>query len=133
MSTVTLRDGTVIPEGMVIAFTALEHHLHSQPVAPCSDPTAFDPMRSYRMRQRPGETQLHRAGMTSTSNLAFGYGNQACPGRHFAVAEIKMIVVRLLKEFEFDFLPGQTRPKTFHVNEFAATNPFAKLLIRQRE
>lgn len=132
MSAVTLRDGTVIPEGTVIAFPSLEHHLDNKPVTPCTDSTTFDPMRSYRMRQVPGEDRLHRAGMTSSSNLSFGYGNQACPGRHFAVAEIKMIVVRLLKEFEFKFLPGQTRPKVFHVDEFSATNPFAKLLTKQR-
>jgi cytochrome P450 len=132
MSAITLSDGTVIPEGAVIAFPILEHQLDGKPGTPCTDPTTFDPMRSYRMRQAPGESQLHRAGMTSPSNLSFGYGNQACPGRHFAVAEIKMIVVRLLREFDFRFLPGQTRPRVFHVDEFAATNPFAKLLIRNR-
>ncbi|RAH55104.1 cytochrome P450 [Aspergillus piperis CBS 112811] len=130
---ITLRDGTLIPKGSRLAFANYEH---SMDPAVYSDPQAFDPMRSYRKRMaHPDQRDRHKAGMTHPDNLAFGYGNQACAGRQFAVAEIKLIMARLLYDFEFDFSADQRargRPQTLHVNENCFTDQGAKLLMRKR-
>ncbi|PWY74047.1 cytochrome P450 [Aspergillus eucalypticola CBS 122712] len=130
---IALRDGTLIPKGSRLAFANYEH---SMDPAVYSDPQAFDPMRSYRKRMaHPDQRDRHKAGMTHPDNLAFGYGNQACAGRQFAVAEIKLIMARLLYDFEFDFSADQRargRPQTLHVNENCFTDQGAKLLMRKR-
>ena len=73
------------------------------------------------------------AGQTHPNVLGFGYGNQACPGRQFAVAEIKLIMARMLYEFEFKFADEKKgRPKTGYINEMAMTDWGARLLVRKR-
>lgn len=97
------------------------------------NPRAFDPMRCYRLRfSDPSQRDLHRVGMTHPNNLAFGYGNQACPGRFFAVAEIKLIMARLLYEFEFKFPEGKSRPKSQYVNENVFTDQTARIMMRKK-
>jgi cytochrome P450 len=89
-------------------------------------------MRSYRKRYETGEVNKHLAGMPEKDYLHFGYGRQACPGRHFAIGEVKMMMIRLLDEFEFKFPEGKGRPKIFHADEFAFLNPMSKLMMRRR-
>ncbi|KAL5332550.1 cytochrome P450 [Aspergillus crustosus] len=132
---ITLKDGTFIPKNYRLAFAAYEH---SMDPAIHPNPTAFDPLRSYRKRQAAADQRdKHKAGLTSPENLAFGYGNQACAGRQFAVAEIKLIMARLLYEFEFSFPPGQKgrgdgRPKLLNLNEMCFSEMGVRLLMRKR-
>ncbi|RDA89073.1 hypothetical protein CP532_2254 [Ophiocordyceps camponoti-leonardi (nom. inval.)] len=127
---VNLRDGLRLRSGTIIAFPSCEYQFNPDKYR---DSTSFDPMRSYRLRRSsPDQRNNHRAGMTHPTNLTFGYGNQACTGRHFAVAEVKLIVARLLHEYDIEFVPGQSRPRTFHINEISFTNPYAKLMMRRR-
>ena len=128
---IRLKDGTIIPKGSRLTFPMLEHHMDP---SVHEDPTVFDPMRSWKKRQSSIEQRdQHRAGMTHPDHLAFGYGNQACAGRQFAVAEIKLIMARLLYEFEFKFPKGQSRPAAQYINENAFTDQSARLLMRKRK
>lgn len=74
------------------------------------DPHTFDALRFYKLRQSKGKessgakvaevvasSQFVGVGATS---LTFGYGRHACPGRFFAVNEIKMIMAVALLEYE---------------------------------
>ncbi|KXX73114.1 Ent-kaurene oxidase [Madurella mycetomatis] len=129
---ITLKDGTHIPAGTRLAFAAKDYQMDP---AVYPDPFVFDPMRNYRKREkssRPGERELLRAGVTNPENLAFGYGNQACAGRHFAVAEIKLVMARLLYEFEFKFPDGKGRPKNMYINENIFTDQDATIMMRKR-
>ncbi|KJZ71236.1 hypothetical protein HIM_09379 [Hirsutella minnesotensis 3608] len=127
---VTLKDGTRIPTGTRLAFANYEHSMDPDV---SERPSEFDPMRSYRQRMSsPDQYNHHRAGMTNPNSLAFGYGNQACAGRQFAVAEIKLLMARLLYEFEFKFPEGKTRPLTQHVNENCFTDQSMTLLMKKR-
>lgn len=124
---ITLKDGTHIPAGTRIA-CAKADVVYNNP----AEFRIFDPMRSYRKRYETGELNKHLAGMLEKEYQHFGYGRQACPGRFFAIGEVKMMMVKLLDEFEFKFPPGKGRPNIFHADEFAFLNPFAKLMIRKR-
>ncbi|KAK3486252.1 cytochrome P450 [Neurospora crassa] len=128
---VTLKDGTFIPRGTRVAFPMLEHQMDPQTY---ENPNEYDPMRFYRKRhESPDQMHLHMAGQTHPNVLGFGYGNQACPGRQFAVAEIKLIMARMLYEFEFKFADEKKgRPKTGYINEMAMTDWNARLLMRKR-
>ena len=124
---ITLKDGTHIPAGARIGFPN-ENILNE--VTP--DASSFDPMRSYRKRYETGELHKHKAGQPSKENMHFGYGKLACPGRQFALGEIKMLMVKMLSEFEFKFPDGKGRPGNFYADENICPDPRAKVLMRKR-
>ncbi|KAI0143727.1 cytochrome P450 [Xylariaceae sp. FL1272] len=125
-----LRDVTNIPAGTRVAWAG-HHNAIDSNVVP--EPNLFDPMRSYRKRRANGGKDGHRlmAGQSDPDNMSFGYGGQVCPGRYFAVCEIKSILMRLLREFEFNAVPGKGTPKFFHVDENIVIDPSAKLMMRK--
>ncbi|KAK8103052.1 cytochrome P450 monooxygenase [Apiospora sp. TS-2023a] len=127
----TLKDGTQIPQGARIAWAG--HELANDP-AVVADPARFDPLRSYRKRHTDYAKNKNKftAGQTNADSLSFGYGGQACPGRYFAVAEIKLVLMRLLLEFDFRLPPGKERPATRYADENVFMDPHAKLLMRTR-
>lgn len=121
-----------MPAGAKIGFPSFEHQHDPAVVTP--DPALFDPMRSYRKRHAaPEERNKHLAGQPHPDNLVFGYGTQACPGRHFAVAETKLILVRLLSEYDVRHVEGKSRPRTFYAGDNAFLSPGATLMMRKRK
>ncbi|KAF2728639.1 cytochrome P450 monooxygenase [Polyplosphaeria fusca] len=127
--TINLQDGTRIPSGTRIAFPSAAI-LNDSSVTP--DPSVFDAFRSYRKRQVPGEKFNHVRVQTGKENLAFGHGKQACPGRHFAVAEIKVVLCRIIGEYDVKYWAGQVRPRTYYLDENVFPDPWAKLHFRHR-
>lgn len=132
---ITLKDGTYIPAGTRVAWAAPQHSLQPS-ITP--DPTKFDPLRNYRKRHAgTGGENLHRfmAGQTDPDKMYFGYGNQICPGRYFAVFEIKMMLMRLLQAFDIAAPPGKGRdwPRTIYVDENVILDPYAKVMMRKRQ
>ncbi|KAI9900922.1 hypothetical protein N3K66_005184 [Trichothecium roseum] len=127
---IVLKDGLRIPAGTRFTFASSEHHLDPNIF---DSPERFDPLRSYNRRlSAPDRRDQHRAGMTGADNLAFGHGLQACPGRRFAVAQVKMLIARLLYDFEFKLEEGQVRSKIAYSNETAYSNEQQTILIRKR-
>ncbi|KAI0008538.1 cytochrome P450 [Xylariaceae sp. FL0662B] len=125
----TLKDGTHIPAGTRIAWAG-HHHANDPNVT--LDPKTFDPLRNYRKRHSsPESLSKYTAGQTDLNSLSFGYGNQACPGRYFAVAEIKMIMSRLLCEFDLEYPEEQSQPRTMYADENIFTDPDAKLMMKK--
>ena len=92
-------------------------------------------MRNYHNRYANNGANLNKfvAGQTDISSLAFGYGGQACPGRYFADGEIKLLLSRLLVEFDFAFPEGKSRPKHMYADENVFMDPDAKLMMRKRK
>nr|UOW59931.1 SonI [Paraconiothyrium archidendri] len=131
LTNVTLKDGTKIPQGARIAWAG--HH-HANDPNTVDDPDSFDPMRNYRKRYAGnGENKLKfTAGQSDPSSLAFGYGGQACPGRYFAVHEIKMLIARLLSEYDFKYPEGKSRPATAFADENVFIDTDAKLMMKVR-
>lgn len=130
MEDITFKDGLKIPKGALLGWVSIHNQIDPD-VAP--EPERFDPMRSYRKRQASALDQSrHLAGQPSLENLTFGYGSQACPGRNIAVSILKMVVARLLHDYEFKFAEGQTKPKNIFLLEFIIPNPRAKLMMRKR-
>lgn len=44
---------------------------------------------------------MSQAVTAGPDHLVFGYGAQACPGRFFAIHEAKVVVSRILRNYEF--------------------------------
>ena len=126
----TLKDGTLLPKGTYVAVAA--HAIENDPeIFP--NPETFDGMRSYNHAGSDSESNLHAFAATDTKVLGFGYGKTACPGRFFASLVIKMSIVKLISEYEFEFLPGEGRPKTWVIHEFLFASPWGKIRMRRKD
>lgn len=116
---VTLSDGTYLPAGTRTIGNAIGINNDRELVLSETDPTKFDGLRYYKMRERmakDGASSNEIAGKyqfvsVSTASLMFGYGRHSCPGRFFAGNEIKLILVKLLREFELKS-EGKSRPQS---------------------
>ena len=125
-----LSDGTVLPKGahICMATKAIQNDPEVTP-----HPEVFDPLRSYKMRQRPGETYLHQFATTERHILNFGHGKAACPGRFFASLEIKVLFVKLIMEYDFKMISGLGRPANLTAHEFIFPDTEAQLMVKRRK
>jgi cytochrome P450 len=66
--------------------------------------------------------------------LAFGYGRHACPGRFFAANEIKMILARLVLDFDIK-MPGDVteRYPQIAIGAGNSPDPTKTLMLKRRE
>ncbi|KUJ19332.1 cytochrome P450 [Mollisia scopiformis] len=112
-SSLTLSTGHTLPTGTRFAFSAWA--IHNSPTnaifTPTPDhtplpPSTFDGFRFYKLRRIPGNENKHLYVTTSPDSLNFGHGNHACPGRFFASNEIKVILIELLRSWEFRYMGG---------------------------
>lgn len=115
------------------------------------NPTKFDGLRHYRLAttvkmsaSRKGDGESARAvhdfsfSTPSPTALSFGYGKAACPGRFFASLIIKMVFVKLLSEYDFQFVPKSDgrpgrRPSNYMVHEFLFPWPWDWMHVKRRE
>ncbi|TVY48026.1 Cytochrome P450 monooxygenase [Lachnellula occidentalis] len=127
----TLSDGLLLPAAV---------HL-MMPVSPLAldpaiipNPTAFLGFRHYDLRQLPGQSTRHQFATTSSNNLHFGHGKYSRPGRFFAANSIKMVISRLLLEFDFKFPDDKmARPRNVEVHEYCFPDPDASVLFRGKK
>lgn len=111
LKTFTLSNGQVIPAGCTIEVPSYAMTMDDEVI---ESPGQFDAFRSYRAREQEGLAGKSKAGAgaanqfvsVSTTNLAFGYGRHACPGRFFAANEIKMIMSRALLDYDIKMVDG---------------------------
>ncbi|ROV96217.1 hypothetical protein VSDG_05105 [Cytospora chrysosperma] len=107
MSPVKLSDGAILPPGTVVA----------APGGPMSrdpkfydDPQRFDGFRFYRADDSGDISSASTQDYVSIEpgNLSWGNGRFTCPGRWYAAAMIKLILSKLLLEYDISFPPGQS-------------------------
>lgn len=130
MKPISLSDGTTLPAGTKVlapqaAISRDEQHY--------PDPDTFDALRFYKMRQESSESS-NRWQFTSLhdTNINFGAGKHACPGRFFASNEIKMILSHLILNYDIRLKPGESRPKPMAIVMTKAPDPNAELEFRRR-
>ena len=126
----TLSDGTVIPQG-AHTLMAIQPHQQEDPSIP--DPEVFDGLRYYRMRQQEGHANKHQFATTDPYTLHFGHGKYSCPGRFLASNVIKLILGRLLLDFDFRFPYNQGRPEDVRAHEYIFPNPLGKVELQLRK
>lgn len=107
LKTFTLSNGQTIPAGATIEIPS--HAIYQDPQN-YPDSETFDGFRFYKLRQQGGAINHARNQFVTTNeqNLGFGYGRHACPGRFFAANEIKMIIARLIMDYDFKNADGST-------------------------
>ncbi|PWY96731.1 putative cytochrome P450 [Aspergillus sclerotioniger CBS 115572] len=122
-----LSDGLHLPAGAHVEFAIVPIQHDS-----VADPTRFDGLRYYRMRQTPAEAHRHQFATTSNSVLHFGHGQNSCPGRFMASNVIKMVLGTLLTEYDFK-LDQTVRPDGISAFEYNFPNPTARVLLRKKK
>ena len=87
-----------------------------------------------------GNENKHQFVTTSSESLNFGHGNHACPGRFFASNEIKVVLIELLRSWEFrlkgdwEGVGGEDkRPKNWEVDMGIVPDVGAELEFRRRK
>ncbi|CBF83089.1 hypothetical protein AN3256.2 [Aspergillus nidulans FGSC A4] len=92
---------------------------------------SYDALRAYNESQQYHAAQPFKG--VYQQEFRWGAGRWACAGRHLASLLAKFIVVKLLDEYEFQFVPGSHRPPNSVFHEFVFVHPSTRLLTRRRE
>ena len=113
--------GLTIRRGQEVQISAMGIHLDERYYP---DPEKFDPERFSR-----GAAVEGRASRHPMSYLSFGQGPRKCFGGRFAILEIKVALVRVLREF--DIVRGEDTPEELVIDPTSITiTPRNDLLVR---
>ncbi|PPQ96349.1 hypothetical protein CVT26_005033 [Gymnopilus dilepis] len=121
----TFSDGTFVPEGSRLAVNLDARHYDENLY---SDPEVFNGFRHVRT---DGEPQPLVATPTLEYH-AFGHGRPACPGRFFAITELKTMLAHLVMNYDVK-LEDDVYPSKLMMEANAIPNMSAKVLFRQRQ
>lgn len=102
----TFSNGVTVPEGVTVV--APIEQIHMDPSI-YENADKFDGFRFNRLRERDGNAK-YQAVNVNNEYLHFGNGQHACPGRFFAVNEIKLMLAFTLLRFDFRTKDG-VRPR----------------------
>jgi cytochrome P450 len=105
---VTLSDGTYLPRDTIIE-VPLSAVMRDAQLYP--NPETFDAYRFYNLRKAGSESiDRYQCVTVTPTNIAFGYGRHACPGRFLAIAQIKLVLANLLLQFEMK-MPNEQKKR----------------------
>ncbi|KAF8165950.1 cytochrome P450 [Crassisporium funariophilum] len=121
----TFSDGTFIPAGSSLCVNSWGIH-HDETLYPSAD--SFD---GFRFTRGSGTNQQ----LTATPTLeytAFGHGRPACPGRFFAVAELKMMLAHFVTTYDMK-LENELPPPMMWLESKVMPDTSIKLMFRKRD
>ncbi|KAI0804677.1 cytochrome P450 [Irpex lacteus] len=125
----TFKDGTVIPKG---AFVSVAQRIaHTDPDY-YDNPLTFDPWRFSKGSEEEGGVAQQTATKASLEYVSFGLGKHACPGRFFAMAELKAILAWLVLHYDVKMENEGVFPAPMYIQAKSPPNPNAKVLFRRR-
>ncbi|KAF7777858.1 hypothetical protein Agabi119p4_3930 [Agaricus bisporus var. burnettii] len=127
MKDYTLSGGTVLPAGTDICFASryINRDERSFP-----DGQTF---RGFRFTEMNDGDVKYQMVSLSMDFIAFGHGRSACPGRFFAVNEIKAIFAHILLEYDIQLENGSMeRPASLKHKTANKPNARAKIMFRKR-
>ncbi|XP_077659949.1 LOW QUALITY PROTEIN: cytochrome P450 [Aspergillus fumigatus Af293] len=124
---ITLSDGTVLQPG-TLALAPCNAIAFDPNIYP--NPEQFDELRFYKLRHQNDSKANNIIYFTAASKtqVQFGGGRHACPGRWFAAHLIKMQAI--LFKYDLKFRTGEERPKTWLFQTINTPDPKGKILVR---
>ncbi|RAL14686.1 cytochrome P450 [Aspergillus homomorphus CBS 101889] len=126
-SNVTLSDGTRIDKDSSVIVSATR--MWDPKVY--ANPETFDAYRSLRAKQASGNHRNSQAVTPTPEHLVWGLGKYACPGRFFAVAEIKIILLHILLDYDLKVADGACTSPVSSGFSFRS-NPNVEMFVRRR-
>ncbi|PGH14610.1 hypothetical protein AJ79_02945 [Helicocarpus griseus UAMH5409] len=128
----TFSNGTVIPVGAKIGAPTLILHRDE---GSYENPDVFDGYRFSRQSEAAdGPQAAAKNSMVSTSPTyhLFGHGKHACPGRFYAVDEMKLMLASMLLRYDMKLRPG-TSPNQTYIATMAVPDTKLKVLLKRRD
>lgn len=126
----TLSNGSTIPKNSYISM-AYQPMYRDPSYYP--SPLTFDPLRFYNLRKKEGEEEKHQFASVDAGEALWTFGKFACPGRHWAAAQIKLLVIVLLLEFDISYPEGQTeRPESTIYGAKCMPSMTQKMVLKRR-
>lgn len=117
---------TAIPAGITLAVP-----ISSVQMDPANYADALD-FKPWRFLEKEQMVQ------TTRTCLTFGHGRTSCPGRFFASLEMKLMLARLVWEFDLR-VPGSRedgsegkKPKNWWIASMSVPTPGTKIMLRRR-
>ncbi|PSS38083.1 hypothetical protein PHLCEN_2v63 [Hermanssonia centrifuga] len=129
MQDFTFSDGTFVPKGSLVSVAAGPMHQDEEFY---ENAEIFNPWRFVDMREEEGEGTKHQMVSTSLEYVTFGHGRHACPGRFFAVNELKSMMAHLVMNYDIKMEGGRpSEPKRWAQTIFP--DPKAEVMFKKRE
>ncbi|KAK7047214.1 hypothetical protein VNI00_006880 [Paramarasmius palmivorus] len=141
-------DGTIVPAGTHISVATEFTHCNE---ATYPDPNGFNATRFSDLRDKEGEGLKHQMVTPTPDWLSFGTGEStllirygwefqpddsagkhACPGRFFAVSEIKAMLAHVLLNYDVKFKDDAPCPPAMNIAGNAGPDENAKVMFRKR-
>ncbi|KAJ6604022.1 cytochrome P450 [Mycena sp. CBHHK59/15] len=121
----TFSNGVHLPKGtFLVAATHATHHDDAN----YEHAEVFEGFRFAREEQRDIKLQM---ATPDIKYLSFGLGRHACPGRFFAVHELKIMLAYILENYDVK-LEGTERPPSEWFGTMSGANRTANVLFRKR-
>ncbi|KAF8967505.1 cytochrome P450 [Flammula alnicola] len=120
----TFSDGLSVPKGTSIAINVCGRHYDEENYA---DPDVFDAFRYVR-------EQAEDQPLVTSPTLeyhSFGHGRAACPGRFFAMTELKIMMAHIVTNYDVKLEKDEYPPKMY-MEANAIPSRSAKVLFRKR-
>ncbi|KAJ7871868.1 cytochrome P450 [Mycena olivaceomarginata] len=127
----TFSDGTHLPRGSFIAAATYATH-HDD--AHYANADMFDGFRFVSMGGGEGGTESAKFGMVTPDPafLSFGLGKHACPGRFFAVTELKVMLAHILQNYDVKLEREGVLPPSEWFGTTCGANRSANVLFKKR-
>jgi cytochrome P450 len=127
----TFSNGVTVPAGTLVVVPGGTIHRHGK-IYPNSE--EFDGFRFAKLRKRDGDTVArHQALSASADHLTFGSGRHACPGRFFAVNEVKALLAHIVVTYDIKFEDGEQAPRSIHIGSMRSMPGKANAMFRKRQ
>ncbi|EEB95780.1 hypothetical protein MPER_05196, partial [Moniliophthora perniciosa FA553] len=97
------------------------------------DPYMFNPWRFSDIRSPSDGSIKHQMISHNTEYLLFGAGRHACPGRFFAVTQLKLLLSHVLMNYDVRFDGEGQVPKDMWFGSNRTPNKKAELMLRKRQ
>lgn len=128
---ITLSDGTQIPCG---TFTFSPANAIGFDPNIYTKANTFDGLRFYNLRQASleDEKKYQLTSITKTQ-MQFGSGRHACPGRWFASHQIKLVLAAVIDRYELRLKDGEGRPKSIVFQTNQLPDPKGEILFKNKK
>ncbi|KAL5363166.1 cytochrome P450 [Aspergillus floccosus] len=132
LSGITLPAGQHLPQGIWVAASTLDIHTDERfyPKGQSYEPFRFVEEQTIEDCTSTAEQMVTKVAVTPTY-LPFGAGRHACPGRHFALHLLKMIVAYTV--LNYDIEPLNKRPENIAFGHHVLVPPSATVRVRRRQ
>lgn len=124
---ITTPEGLFLPQGSCVC--ALVAQVQREKAG--EDGAVYRPLRFYEEAQLNPDKRQTPAVQIGDKLIGFSLGAHSCPGRFFAVQTVKLMIAKLMRDY--DFKPLAERPRFREIASAAEPPPKAKVTLRRRK